>query len=65
MKREISKIQFGELQAEFELDVNNVIAIVEHQAQGDGDKWYYDVIFEGDESQRIFNVTRVWFKVKI
>lgn len=37
-----------------------VLEIIEHSAQGDGDKWYYDVVRE-DGTERIFNFIKVTF----
>ena len=37
-----------------------VIEIIEHAAQGEGDKWYYDVVRE-DGTERVFDFIRVTF----
>ena len=37
-----------------------VTEIIEHSAQGEGDKWYYDVVF-GDKINRIFSFKEVVF----
>jgi hypothetical protein len=39
-----------------------VIEILEYPAYAEGDKWYYDVIFENGDVERIFNINRVFFK---
>jgi len=31
-----------------------VISIAEHSAQGEGDRWFYDVHFEGGAVDRVF-----------
>ena len=33
---------------------SGVLEIQEHQARGEGDKWFYDVIYE-NKTERIFN----------
>ena len=33
----------------------NVKEIKEHSAKGDGDRWYYDIVFEGGDTFRIFD----------
>ena len=38
-----------------------IIAITEHRAQGEGDKWYYDIQFEDGTVNREFcPVTVIW-----
>ena len=37
----------------------DVVEIVEHQAQGEGDKWYYDVKFKDGKIRRIFSFIEV------
>ena len=46
----------------FTIGNNGVLEIKEHPAQGEGDKWYYDVILEKGESFRFFNVDNVHYK---
>jgi len=41
---------------------NGVTKIEEHPAQGEGDKWYYDIYFEGGEMARIFNVSQAFYR---
>ena len=43
-------------------DVNEVISITEHQARGEGDKWYYDVEFKDQSIMRLFNFNSIEFK---
>lgn len=44
----------------FEVGENGVVNITEHRAQGEGDKWYYDV--ECDTfNVRVFNPTLVTY----
>ncbi len=64
MSKKIIEIEFdrdnnGKYHA-MELD-ENVKEIREHQPQGEGDKWYYDVIFSDTSELRLFNVTKVLF----
>jgi hypothetical protein len=35
--------------------------IEQHAAQGEGDKWFYDIIFDNDEKLRVFNPVEVEF----
>ena len=39
-----------------------VVEIIEHKAQGAGDKWYYDVLFENGNMTRVFNPNEVFFE---
>lgn len=43
------------------LKENYIVEIIEHQSRGEGDKWYYDVIFKDKSMQRLFNVNSVDF----
>lgn len=43
-------------------DTNLVTEIKEHAAGGEGDKWYYDVIFNDGQVVRIFNPNRVIYQ---
>jgi len=46
----------------YEIDEKDVIRIEEHTAKGEGDKWFYDVIFSDKESKvRIFNPCKVYY----
>lgn len=43
---------------------NNVIEIIEHRPMGEGDKWFYDIIFKQEDKEtrtRLFNVEAVNF----
>lgn len=46
----------------FEVGEDNVTEIKEHPAIGEGDKWFYDVIFEDGTIKRIFNPNTVFYK---
>lgn len=37
----------------------DVLSIIEHAAQGEGDRWYYDVEFSDGHKERVFNVISV------
>lgn len=39
-----------------------VVKIVQHTAQGEGDRWYYDIHMEGGGMIRTFNPCRVIFE---
>ena len=36
--------------------------IKEHAAMGEGDKWFYDIIYSDKSIERIFNPNAVFFK---
>ena len=38
---------------------DDIISIKEHTAQGEGDKFYYDVVFKDEHIERIFNINSV------
>lgn len=38
------------------------IAIEEHPAKGEGDRWYYDIFFDDGTVVRTFNPNKVTFK---
>lgn len=39
-----------------------ITEIKEHSAQGEGDKWYWDVCLDNGSIHRIFNPTDVYYK---
>lgn len=41
---------------------NGIIKIEEHKAMGEGDKWYYDVYYEGGMRIRHFDFQAVKYK---
>lgn len=45
----------------YEVGKNGVTHIVEHRSEWEGDKWFYDIIFE-DENRKetVFNVNKVY-----
>jgi hypothetical protein len=45
-----------------EVGQGDVEEIEEHKAQGEGDKWYYDIYFKRGLMTRIFNLDRALFK---
>ena len=45
-----------------QVDFLSVIDIVEHNAQGDGDKWYYDIIHKNGTVCRVFEPIIVVFE---
>lgn len=47
----------------YKLGVHGVIEIKEHAAQGEGDKWYYDVITEDGVLIRVFNPHKAIYKL--
>lgn len=57
---------FGENGEEFtSADVGyNCMEIVEHQTSGEGDKWFYDVLYDNGQVLRVFNPHEVIFTPK-
>lgn len=45
-----------------EIGVDGVMSIREHQAMGEGDRWFYDVEFEDGRIERIFNMDSVIYE---
>ncbi len=43
----------------FRVGEGDVISITEHPAQGEGDKWYYDVSYKDRPVSREFDFSRV------
>ena len=39
---------------------DGILMIIEHQAMGDGDRWYYDVIYK-DKTVRFFDAKKVTY----
>lgn len=44
-----------------EVGIGGVVEILEHQAMGEGDKWYYDIVFDDGSILRTFNPNKVTF----
>ena len=44
---------------DFSVGRYGVLSIVQHTPRGEGDKWYYDVVFENSIIQRLFTFDRV------
>ena len=42
---------------------NGVKLISEHEARGEGDKWFFDIIREDNTVERIFNPHRSFYKL--
>ena len=63
----ITRIEFKDCMGDpdnYDINYNKTIKeINQHTAQGEGDKWYYEVIFHSGDIQMIFNPCRV-FKSK-
>jgi hypothetical protein len=38
------------------------IAIEEHRPQGEGDKWFYDIVYDDGSMKRVFNPNQVFYK---
>lgn len=62
--REIKSVSYIDdhgLENTYTVGKYGVIKIEGHSAQGEGDKWYYDIITE-KEIIRLFNFSRVTFQ---
>ena len=44
----------------FDVTYKGIKEITEHPAQGDGDKWFYNVVFENGDEIMVFNPTQVF-----
>lgn len=55
---------FSEEFDEARLNEGNVVGIYEHTAHGEGDKFFYDIVYNNDTVLRIFNPHQVWFSFK-
>lgn len=54
----------GEEYKEAIVGVAGVVNIVEHQAGGEGDKWFYDVHYDNGQVLRVFHPHEVVFTPK-
>lgn len=52
-----SKIEIGGVRDNF----GTVKEIVQHAAQGEGDKWFWDVVYSDGEVQRFFDIDSAYF----
>ena len=62
MKEVIKQITFKgdeDILDAYIVGVKGVIEIICHKAQGDGDKWYYDVVKEDNTVERLFSFESV------
>ena len=46
----------------YTIGIDGCVSIAEHAAQGEGDKWYYDIVFVDGKTIRAFNVEQVEFE---
>ena len=44
------------------LELGIVLEITEHRPQGEGDKWYYDIMYDGGQTERTFAPHRVFYE---
>ena len=59
----IQKIEFnclGEVCSYYEIGKYGVSKILNHPAQGEGDKFYWTVVFEDGREEMVFNPNRVF-----
>ena len=64
MNKTIKKIEYKDDHGQicsYTVGVYGINRIEEHTAQGEGDKWYYDVYKEGGEVVRLFSFEAVLF----
>ena len=63
----ITRIEFIDIMGDpdfFDVSNKSIIEIKQHSAQGEGDRWYYTILFDNGNEQMIFNPLRV-FKIKV
>lgn len=53
---------FPEQFSEAKVGRNGVDEIIEHRPQGEGDKWFYDIVMGNGTTERIFNPNWVLFE---
>ncbi len=39
-----------------------VVEIIQHEAMGNGDKWFYDIIWDDGKNERVFNPNQIFFE---
>ena len=64
MEKAIQRIEYRDglgNPRECQVGQDNVVRISEHKAQGEGDKWYYDIVFDGGDTFRVFDIIFVAF----
>ena len=49
----------------YTVGVNGCISITEHSARGEGDRWYYDIIFDDEKMIRVFSFEQVEFEAEV
>ncbi len=52
----------GETYDVADIESSGCISISEHRAQGEGDKWYYDIHYNTGNIVRTFNPNKVYYK---
>lgn len=55
--------ELSESYEERSVGYNHVVSIHEKQAMGEGDKWFYDILYDNNHVERIFNPHQVFFKI--
>lgn len=53
--------QYPERYEERCVGYGGVVSIHEHAAGGEGDKWFYDIVYEHGRVERIFNPHQIFF----
>ena len=46
----------------YTVGVDGCVSITEHSARGEGDRWYYDILFESGNIIRSFDFEQVEFE---
>lgn len=54
--------EFADDYREANVGSNGVVKIEEHRPAGEGDKWFYDIIYDTSSVERIFNPCVVYFQ---
>lgn len=55
--------EFPQDYQERHVGLNGVVMIVEHISAGEGDKHYFDVVYENDRVERIFNPHQAFYSI--
>jgi hypothetical protein len=53
----------GPFNTTVEVNTDGVKEIKEHEPHGDGDKWYFDIVYDNGDIERIFNPDKVRYSL--
>jgi len=61
MARRIINVEFDERHGFEKVGQNGCKEIIEHPAQGEGDRWFFDIHYDNGEMMRVFNPTKAYY----